>query len=105
MKIKFIHLRRIINNEVAPHGGMTIAYLIDDNFNVIGFAPAKCHKHDNYSRKQGRVKAEGRLKSNRYFVQLPPTEEKKFLAKATEMYAGICKEDARRFVTGFGEKL
>lgn len=79
MRTKLIHLRHqqpdtILNGSVkvggiSPLGGITVAYLEEDGI-VYGFAAAKCHKKDNYNKQQGRVKAEGRLKSPHYFMEL-----------------------------------
>ena len=87
MSTKFIHLRHqtkdtirdgaVILNEINPCGGMTIAYQVNDGGSVIGFAPAKCHSKDNYNKQQGRAKATGRLKSEKYFVPIN-IDEKEF---------------------------
>jgi len=85
MRTKFMHLRNLINGKPSSRGGITIAYVLNDDFNVIGFAPARCHINDNYSRKTGRIKAEGRLKSKSFFVQVKDIPEKEFHHKMVEM--------------------
>ena len=45
-------------------GGMTVAF--NDYGGVIEYAVAQCHEKDNFCRKQGRVKAAGRLNSNQH---------------------------------------
>ena len=92
MKTKFLHLRRKINNTIQSTGGMTIAYIIDDDYHVIGFAPARCHINDTYNKKQGRVKAEGRLKSDKYFVQVKKQKEQEFIQECHDMYAKLEEE-------------
>ena len=78
-KIKYIHLRRYfpatINGETGElkdatlnsKGGKTIAFVVDDDYQVLGYASASCHANDVYNKKVGRVKATGRLKSQNYF--------------------------------------
>ena len=62
MRIKYIHIRnRNDNNTIASKGGTTVAYGVDGG-NVV-FAFSRCGPLDAYSKKQGRVKATGRLKS------------------------------------------
>lgn len=96
MKTKYLHLRRKIDDRIQSTGGMTIAYIIDDDFKVIGFAPARCHKNDTYNKQQGRVKAEGRLKSDNYFVQVHLQDEAQFIQECHTMYTKICQEDTRQ---------
>ena len=78
-KIKYIHLRRYHPATIDPEtgapreatlnskGGKTIAYVIDDDYKVLGYASANCHANDVYNKRIGRVKAAGRLKSQNYF--------------------------------------
>jgi len=54
-----------------------------------------------YNKQQGRVKAEGRLKSPHYFVQIPPTDEQVFIQDSHEMYKQIQADEARLKNTGF----
>lgn len=73
MSTKFVHIRypdtvkhgfhagETIEGTIAPRGGITIA--IDDKGDHWLAAQAMCHPRDNYVKKLGRVKAEGRLKS------------------------------------------
>lgn len=90
MKIKYLHFRHVQPDvikdghykvgEVLPTGGMCVAYQLDDKYQVLGFAISRCHKHDNYVKQQGRVKATGRLASEKYFVQVALTEQE-FIVK------------------------
>lgn len=84
MKTKYLHLRAIDPNApvvtVLPKGGMTVAYVVDDNKMVSGFAMAKCHYNDTYNKYYGRVKSTGRLKSPSYFTETH-MEEQKFIAE------------------------
>jgi hypothetical protein len=52
-----------ISDGVEVKGGLTIAYEEDEDHKVVTFAIARCHERDNFCRRTGRVKAEGRLKS------------------------------------------
>ena len=78
MDAKFIHLRnRDNNNRVTVKGGTTVAFTYENG--IVRFALAKCHERDNFCRRTGRVKAEGRLKSARYVREiLVPVEQKPF---------------------------
>ena len=66
--IKVFHVRpvRTDNNQIATKGGKTIAIEVDENDTVLAYAEAKCHIKDNFCKRTGRVKAEGRLKSPRF---------------------------------------
>jgi hypothetical protein len=76
MYTKYFHKRHKDEaNRILSRGGVTTAYILDDNNVVVGYAQAMCHKHDNFSKQQGRVKAEGRLKSQRYFHQVTMPEQ------------------------------
>lgn len=81
MRTKFFHKRvKLENDTISPNGGTTIAYLMDDNQQVHGFAKAWCHNKDHFCKHKGRVKAEGRLKSPHYFQKLDiPINEQDFL--------------------------
>ena len=69
--IPFAHIRyKTKDGNIAPHGGITYAYELDDNNKVIGYAKAKCHERDMFCKQQGRVKALGRMKSPRYFKEV-----------------------------------
>lgn len=76
MMTKYFHKRN--KNEagqILSRGGCTTAYILDDSKIVVGYAQAHCHKHDNFNKQQGRIKAEGRLKSPRYFHQVAMPEQ------------------------------
>lgn len=65
--IKYIHVRDLdVNDRPLPTGGITVAY--DSQFGVkdVMYAYARCSPKDHYKRKQGAVKATGRMKSPRY---------------------------------------
>lgn len=64
-KISFIHRRVVVNGSIHNAGGSTIAFRELGN-GEIEFAEAKCSPRDNFSRAAGRVKASGRLDSDRY---------------------------------------
>ena len=99
MKTKFLHIRnQSKEGTTLSHGGLTIAYLLDDKYNVIGFAPARCHINDNYNKKVGRIKSEGRLKSDKFFVQVHEEPENTFLSRCQEMFKFI-SDDNRRVIS------
>ena len=89
MKTKYLHLRKIDpvapTITVLPNGGMTVAYIVDDNKMVSGFAMAKCHSNDTYNKYYGRVKSTGRLKSQKYFVEAN-IEEQKFIQQMHDFW-------------------
>ena len=95
MKIKYLHFRHTQPDtiqdgkykvgEVMPTGGMCVAYQLDDKYQVLGFAISRCHKHDNYVKQQGRVKATGRLASENYFVQVALPEQE-FIVKMDNLW-------------------
>jgi hypothetical protein len=60
-------------------GGMTIAYAVNQDNKVLGYAGAKCHSNDNYNKKIGRAKATGRMKSATYYQECPELDEKTFI--------------------------
>ena len=67
MKLHYAH-KRYIDPEfgtVSAKGGMTACWTqaVD---NQILYATARCHKKDQFSKQQGRVKAAGRLNSEKY---------------------------------------
>lgn len=92
MKTKFIHLRKMRptsmnlttntfkNSNLETKGGTTIAYTLDDDFNVIAYAVARCNSKDVYCKHTGRVKAQGRLKSPTHCIIPVPTPEKEFIS-------------------------
>lgn len=64
MKQKLRHLRYVDSNgNISNLGGITVSALVDDNFNVIQYGVAKCHAYDNFSKRFGRIKATGRMRS------------------------------------------
>lgn len=81
MRTKFMHIRRreFNSNAISPRGGVTVAYIIDDNYRVIGYALAKCHEKDNYVKALGRAKAAGRLNSERHFEHCFNVSEEEFI--------------------------
>ncbi len=77
--VKFIHLRKLEiastgGIKVAGRGGMTIAFmsLPTGGYRV---ARAKCHDRDNFARKIGRIKAAGRLNSDRQSSEIMADEK------------------------------
>ncbi len=64
MKTTFMHYRRYDRfGQYLPHGGLTLAIRLDGN--QVKVAMAECGKKDLFSRKIGRIVAEGRLNSGR----------------------------------------
>lgn len=65
MSIRFAY-KRVVNpqGEIDPRGGLTIAY--EQQGNTINYAIARCHHNDNFNKQQGRVKAAGRLLSDKH---------------------------------------
>lgn len=85
--IKFVHCRNINQDgSVKPHGGMTIAYAINESFKVVGWAAAKCNIKDMYNKHVGRMKAAGRMLSNEYYQECPEIDEKTFIKNAQNGY-------------------
>lgn len=64
----FGHQRIIENGQVSGKGGFTVAFRQIEN--GIEYAVARCHPNDNFVKKNGRVKAAGRLNSPRYVQKL-----------------------------------
>jgi hypothetical protein len=65
-KVKFFHLRpRNDKGEVMP-GGVTVAYHKTDGFPGYVYALSICNPRDNFNRKFGRAKSQGRLNSPTY---------------------------------------
>jgi len=90
--IKFIHCRhKDLNGGIKPHGGLTIAYTINDKFKVVGWAAAKCNLKDMYNKHVGRMKAAGRMLSNQHYQECPEIDEKTFIKNAQD---GFHKEFA-----------
>lgn len=85
--IKFIHCRNINQDgTINPNGGLTIAYNINKDFKVVGWAGAKCHTKDNYNKQIGRRKSAGRLLSDKYYNPVNETNESDFIQKTQEGY-------------------
>lgn len=83
--VKFIHCRYLNNDgSIAPNGGLTIAYVVNENFKVVGFAAAKCNKLDAYKKQLGRQKAAGRLLSDAHYEEVPEIDEQVFINQAHE---------------------
>ncbi|WEU67356.1 hypothetical protein [Xanthomonas phage JGB6] len=62
-QVKFLHLRLFHEGQVLSRGGRTIAY-VENTDGTLTFATAACHPRDNYSKRLGRIKAQGLLKSS-----------------------------------------
>lgn len=78
MNIKYFHFRpRNGLNQVLP-GGFTVAYRFNDAYGHYEYAMSRCSPEDNFCRKIGRVKAEGRLRSPRYLKHAPATSRDEF---------------------------
>jgi hypothetical protein len=60
--IRYAHYRGMNEKgELQARGGMTVAYVVNDENKVIRSATAYCSTKDNYSRPRGRALASGRL--------------------------------------------
>lgn len=85
--IKFIHCRNIDKQGVvSPKGGLTVAYCLNNQFKVVGWAAAKCNNKDTYNKHVGRMKAAGRMLSAQYYQDSPEIEEKTFIQQTQEGY-------------------
>lgn len=82
-KVKFIHIRRHeTDGSVSPLGGGTVAYEVDSDTGMVSRAASSfCNPRDNFSRYLGRVKAQGRLNSKRWVIELGNIHERDFVAK------------------------
>jgi hypothetical protein len=79
-KIKFAHFRNFeFDGAVSNLGGVTMAYtqIGDCKFKV---AYSWCSPNDNFNKKVGRIKAMGRLNSDRYSCVYNYYNEKELLA-------------------------
>ena len=65
MKVSFFHARYFDTNGNLQRSGATYAYR-ELEPGKIEYAAAFCHPKDNFNKRLGRVKAEGRLKSDRF---------------------------------------
>ena len=83
LKVKFIHIRRHeTNGSISPLGGGTIAYEVDPDTGMVSRAASSfCNPRDNFSRHLGRVKAQGRLNSKHWVIELGNIHERDFVAK------------------------
>lgn len=62
----FLHLRNITpTGEIDSRGGITVAFR-ETSPGTIEFASAYCSPVDNFSKAYGRIKATGRLNSDRF---------------------------------------
>ena len=74
MKTKFIHKRfqttipGLEQQEISGKGGVTIAYVPNEDTNEVLYAIARCHPRDNFNKQQGRIKAEGKMKSLKHLI-------------------------------------
>jgi len=86
-QIKYIHCRNLNKDgSIKPHGGLTIAYGLNDKFKVIGYAAAKCHEKDLYNKHLGRVKSAGRLLSAEFFQEVHEMDESAFIQQSKQGY-------------------
>lgn len=86
--VKFIHCRyHNTDGTVKPHGGLTIAYVVDAKFAVVGYAAARCNTKDMYNKQVGRMKAAGRLLSDKWYQDVPETDEKAFIDQVIKGFA------------------
>lgn len=91
MSIRFAH-RRVIDQEtgeISPRGGLTFAY--EQVGNEIHYAIARCHTNDNFNKQQGRVKAAGRMMSDKHrqSTTLGLTEFKERMYNMPLSYVGL----------------
>ena len=63
-EIKFLHYRLFGDDGIVARGGITVAYC-EDAPGQLRVAKARCHTLDNFVKKQGRIKASGRLQSEK----------------------------------------
>ena len=85
--VKFIHCRnRDEHGVVTPNGGLTIAYVTDNDFKVVGYAAARCAPIDMFNKQVGRMKSSGRLLSNKWYQEVNGVDQKEFVTKAHEGY-------------------
>lgn len=83
LKVKFIHIRRHdTNGSISPLGGGTVAYEVDSDTGMVSRAASSfCNPRDNFSRHLGRVKAQGRLNSKHWVMEMGNIHERDFVAK------------------------
>lgn len=78
--IKFLHFREytavnLFREEVSANGGCTVAYTVSDDNTSVHYAKSVCHYSDNYNKRLGRIKAQGKLLSEKLSQQFKGTEE------------------------------
>lgn len=84
-RIKFIHCRNVAKDgKIIPQGGLTVAYVLNEQFKVVGWAAAKCHIKDLYNKCLGRVKTTGRLLSDTYYQECPEMDEQQFIKQTKD---------------------
>lgn len=66
--LKYAHLRTMSPLGVSGLGGATVACEVSPEGFVLKAAASICNPRDNFSRKVGRIKATGRLKSPRWTI-------------------------------------
>lgn len=107
---KYLHLRftkDIDSTDVAACGGATVAYetspIAPDGTITVGWALAKCCEQDNYRKAVGRIKASGRLKSERYLqiLTVPATEEKNIPVILRQLVVA----ERERYMPGIGRYI
>ncbi|UFK09570.1 hypothetical protein [Xanthomonas phage DES1] len=65
MSVKYLHYRHTaVDGSIESHGGITFAYVEGEQ--GISFATAQCSLNDNFNKKLGRAKAQGRLLSEKH---------------------------------------
>lgn len=85
--VRFIHCRNLQEDgSISPKGGMTIAYNINKEGFVVGWAAAKCNIKDTFNKAYGRMKAAGRLLSQDYYNDVPEVSEKSFVEQTVNAY-------------------
>lgn len=78
--IKFLHFRcydsvSLFVQERSSRGGCTVAYTVNDDDTSVHYAKSVCHVSDNYNKKLGRIKATGKLLSEKLSQQFKGTEK------------------------------
>jgi len=60
-RVKYTHIRPILNGKIQSRGGTTVAFITDREQNVIASGQANVSLKDTYQKKLGRIIATGRL--------------------------------------------
>jgi hypothetical protein len=85
--VKFVHCRnRDALGSIMPNGGLTIAFVTDADFKVVGYAAARCAPIDMFNKQIGRMKSSGRLLSDKWYQEVGGIDQKDFVQKAHEGY-------------------